>query len=439
MLKLSRRLCLAVLAASVLAAPAFAGPALDRRFTLAVIPDTQNYTDHTHQKAAGFPLDARDLLMEQMRFIADNAVSNGGDIVFATAVGDVWQFPTMAIDPEHAARGFRPRPMPLPPGLSLEDWAERVRRIEIPAAIEAYRLIDGALPFAVVAGNHDYDAQWWDESWPQDLTAPAGDLRRLGMIHVGGLTNWTGAFGAAAPFFRDKPWYVASHDDGADSAQVFEAGGYRFLHIGLQFAPSDASLKWAETVIHAYPGLPTLITTHDFLDKTGQRRAHPVVDIHALDPFDNDAQGVWDKLISRNPQIFMVLSGHHNGQAFRTDPNRQGGAVYQLLSDYQDRNQVALDAGMAPDKAAPLGDGWMRLMTFDMTGETPTVRVRTYSTHYRRYAADEPNYARWYKPNEQPQMSDEEFLASDEFVIRLEDFRARFGAGTSAARDGAAR
>ncbi|MDP1045513.1 hypothetical protein Q6332_31255, partial [Klebsiella pneumoniae] len=75
-------------------------------------------------------------------------------------------------------------------------------------------------------------------------------------------------------------------------------------------APSDASLKWAETVIHAHPGLPTLISTHDFLDKTGQRRAHPVVDINALDPFDNSAQGVWDKLISRNPQIFMVLSGH---------------------------------------------------------------------------------------------------------------------------------
>ena len=370
------------------------------------------------------------MMTEQFRFIADNAASRGGDIVFATGVGDVWQHPIIDIDPDHAARGFSPRA--LPSGMGPAKWASGVREVEIPASIAAYRLLDGALPFSAVPGNHDYDAQWWEESWPRDLTAPEGDLRRLGMIHVGGLTEWVRVFGAASAFFKDRPWYVGSHEGGADSAQVFEAGGYRFLHIGLQFAPSDASLKWAETVIHAHPGLPTLISTHDFLDKTGQRRAHPVVDINALDPFDNSAQGVWDKLISRNPQIFMVLSGHHNGQAFRSDPNRQGGAVYQLLSDYQDRNRAAVDAGLDAAKAPGLGDGWLRLMAFDMTGEVPTVRVRTYSTHFKRYASDEPNYARWYKQNEQPQMTDQEFLAQDEFTIRLDDFRARFGPGLGA-------
>lgn len=420
-----------VLALGLLAAaPSLAQQATDARFTIAVIPDTQNYVDHTRQRAAGFPFDARDMMTEQFRFIADNAASRGGDIVFATGVGDVWQHPVIDIDPDHAARGFSPRA--LPSGVGPAKWAPGVREVEIPASIVAYRLLDGALPFSAVPGNHDYDAQWWEESWPRDLTAPEGDLRRLGMIHVGGLTEWVRVFGAASPFFKDRPWYVGSHDDGADSAQVFEAGGYRFLHIGLQFAPSDASLKWAETVIHAHPGLPTLISTHDFLDKMGQRRAHPVVDINALDPFDNSAQGVWDKLISRNPQIFMVLSGHHNGQAFRTDPNRQGGAVYQLLSDYQDRNRAAVDAGLDAAKAPGLGDGWLRLMAFDMTGEVPTVRVRTYSTHFKRYASDEPSYALWYKPNEQPQMTDEEFLVQDEFTIRLEDFRARFGPGRSA-------
>lgn len=419
------RLCVAILALSALALPALAQPDNDGRFTIAVIPDTQNYTDHTHQKSAGFPFDARDQLMEQMRFIADNAASRGGDIVFATAVGDVWQYPTIEVDPDHAKRGFTARP--LPAGLSMDDWARRVREIEIPAAVEAYRLLDGVLPFSVVPGNHDYDAQWWDQSWPQDLTAPEGDLRRLGMIHVGGLTAFTEAFGAASPFFANRSWYIASHDDGADSAQVFEAGGYRFLHIGLQMAPSDASLKWAETVIHAHAGMPTMISTHDFIDKAGARRAHPVVDLNALDPYDNSAQGMWDKLIARNPQIFMVLSGHHAGQAFRTDPNREGGAVHQLLSDYQDRRQSALDAGM--ERSPGIGDGWLRLMTFDMTGEVPTVRVRTYSTHYDRYASDAPDYARWYRPSEQPQMTDAAFVASDEFTIRLEDFRARFGAG----------
>ncbi|WP_427788776.1 serine/threonine protein phosphatase [Brevundimonas diminuta] len=417
----------ALIAALTLAVTPALAQSQDRQFTIAVIPDTQNYVDFTHQRAEGFAFDAREMMTQQMRFIADNAASRGGSIVFATGVGDVWQHPTLAIDPAHAARGFSPRPAP--PGVSLDRYAQGVREVEIPSAVEAYRLLDGVLPFSVVSGNHDYDAQWWEASWPQDLSAPQGDLRRLGMIHVGGLKEWTRAFGSESFFFKDRPWYVGAHEQGADSAQIFEAGGYRFLHIGLQFAPSDNSLKWAETIIHAHPGLPTIITTHDFLDKHGERMPHPVVNQAVVDPYDNNPQAVWDKLVFRNPQIFMVLSGHHNGQSYRVDANREGGAVYQILSDYQDRNQAAIDAGVDPAKAPALGDGWMRLMAFDMSGQTPRIRVRTYSTFYHRYASDEPNYARWYKTNEQPGLSDEEFLNRDEFTISLDDFRDRFGAG----------
>ena len=34
----------------------------------------------------------------------------------------------------------------------------------------------------------------------------------------------------------------------------------------------------------------------------------------------------------------------------------------------------------------------------------------------------------WYGDHEQPDMTDAEFHAADEFVVELEDFRARFGA-----------
>ena len=37
-------------------------------FTLAVIPDTQNYIDFRHQKAAGFELDSSELFIQQMLF-----------------------------------------------------------------------------------------------------------------------------------------------------------------------------------------------------------------------------------------------------------------------------------------------------------------------------------------------------------------------------------
>ena len=54
--------------------------------------------------------------------------------------------------------------------------------------------------------------------------------------------------------------------------------------------------------------------------------------------------------------------------------------------------------------------------------------VRTYSTHYETYSGELGTYAAWYRDHEQPDMTDAEFHAADEFVIELEDFRVRFGA-----------
>ena len=45
------------------------------RFTIAMIPDTQNYTDYTHQKAEGFAIDASELFLEQLGWVADHARS----------------------------------------------------------------------------------------------------------------------------------------------------------------------------------------------------------------------------------------------------------------------------------------------------------------------------------------------------------------------------
>jgi hypothetical protein len=391
----------------------------DTAFTIAVIPDTQNYIDHTHQKAERFPFDASVMFLEQMRYVAANVESAGGDIAFVTALGDIWQHSSIAIDPGHAARGYRPVDSELARHFAP---TPRTKAVEMPMAREGYRLIAGKVPFSVVPGNHDYDATWIDA---RRLPAADGKPPRE-VAHAGGLDNFRSVFSDRSDFFRDKPWYVAAHDGGADSAQLFTAGGYRFLHIGLQFNAPDASLDWAAQVMRRYPGVPTIVSTHDYLSTAGERRSSPVIDQAALDPMDNDPQAVWDKFVSRHDQIFMVLCGHQRAQAFRTDPNVRGHKVYQLLSDYQSRKQTAKDAGVAMEGGAGIGDGWMRLMTFDMGPAIPTVRVRTYSTHYRKASADTPQYLAWYKAEEHPAKSDAAYLAGDDFRIDLDDFRARF-------------
>lgn len=424
-----RQLALACATAAALGAavvsPAPAAPATGRDFTIAVLPDTQNYIDYTHQAVEGFPFDGRELFMAQMRYVADHLTANGGDIAFVSGLGDVWQHQTLLIDPAHAARGFQRSATPIidkatPP---------KVREVEMPSARDGYLLLAGKTPFSVVPGNHDYDAMWPDANHPPRPTeTSAGDI---GKLHAGGLTNFVSVFGADTDFFRGKPWYVASHDHGADSAQIFTAGGYKFLHIGLQFDPPDASLAWAAEVMKRHPGLPTIISTHDYMNKDGERLPNPIIDNHAIDPIDNSPQMVWDKLISQHDQIFLVLCGHENGQAARVDANRFGHQVYQVLSDYQDRRQTAVDAHATLAPGEGIGDGWLRLMTFHMGGAAPTVHVHTYSSFYKKESADTAEYAAWYKAHEKPKLSDAQFHGQDDFVLDLTDFRQRFGAGSN--------
>jgi len=425
---LTRRLVLASAMAltTTIALPAVARDAAPGGgFTIAVLPDTQNYVDHSHQTAEGFPFDASELFLDQLRYITANAQSAGGDIAFAISLGDNWQHQSLRIDPDHVARGLKAAPNPF----MDQHFAPtpKVRTIEMPTVRKGYELIAGKLPFGVVPGNHDYDAMWTDSRHP--AAAEFKDMSSLGMLHSGGLNNFRTVFGADTPFFKGKPWYVDSHDGGADSAQIFEAGGYRFLHIGLQWSAPHDSLIWAASVVAKYPGLPTIVTMHDYLNEHGERVPNPIIDGHAVDAQDNSPEMIWQKFISQHDQIFLVLCGHEHGQALRVDRNKFGHPVYQMLSDYQDRGQTGIDANAKPVPGfgpQMIGDGWMRLLNFRLDGENPRIDVKTYSTHYKKFSGDEANYAKWYRHIEQPKMTDAEFYAADDFSIPLTDFSKRF-------------
>lgn len=386
-------------------------------FTVAVIPDSQNYTDYRHQKWSGFAFDAIDQFNDQMRYIRTNARSNGGDIVFASHVGDVWQHYSKWMDEGHAERGFDWVPNA---GSSVAISPKIYTRLfEIPAAAQAFELINGHLPFSVVPGNHDYDALWTDPNDP-----PRSEDNYVGTRHIGGLTGYLSAFSSDSSLFKGKEWYVGAHENGADSAQIFTAGECRFLHIGLQYHAPDSALEWAAEVISRYPGIPTIVTTHDYLHRDGVRNVRSNPNNARIDPIDNDPEMIFNDFISQHDQIFMVLSGHVSGQAYSVAQNRHGGKVHQVMADYQSRRQTAIDAG---DSRTRTGDGWMRLMQFNLDGQQPQVHVRTYSTHYNAFSTDLPQYAAWYKKADgQTAVSDEEFLERDDFVIKLDDFTRRF-------------
>ncbi len=387
-------------------------------FTVAMIPDTQNYVDFRNQAWSGFAFDATEQFYAQMLWVSQQSRSSGGDIVFATHVGDIWQHYSEWMDPEHVARGFKWMPNVGGSTVALSPKVH-TRGFEIPAAAFGFEVLADKLPFSIVPGNHDLDALWTDPAHP-----PRPDLKQAGRRHVGGLTGFQSVFSDQSKFFDGKPWYVDAHDGGADSAQVFTAGQCRFLHIGLQYHAPDASLAWASDVIKRHPGLPTIITTHDYLARDGRRHGASNPDNSVLDPRDNNPEMIWDTFIKQHDQIFLVLSGHVSGQGFGADTNRFGNTVWQIMADYQARGQTAREAG-APGR--DIGDGWLRLLNFRLDSENPSLEVRTYSTHFGKFASEIPEYGAWYKAREgQAALSDGDFLKRDEFIVPLEGFHTRF-------------
>lgn len=401
------------------------------RFTIVVIPDTQNLIDYTHQKDEGFILNGVDIFIEQMDYIANKGQSNGGDVVFVASVGDVWQHVISEQDPAHTARGVT-KSAELSPGIASLINADKTTNFEIPKSIQGYRLIsDAGIPFGVAPGNHDYDA-WWPVSLSAlpSVNEAAGDATDPN-IHVGGLEVFRSAFGSDTDFFRDKPWYESGFNGGGSSAQIFSAGAYKFLHFAFEMHAGDEVLAWAQEVIDQNPSLPTFISTHDYLNRQGERQPASNMNLAYIDPLSNNsAEKIWQQFIRKNDQIFMVLSGHQLGQAIRIDQNDSGHSVYQLLADYQGRGQAGLDAGQplnANGGITGLGDGWYREMVFNVGGPNPSIEVNTYSSHYRSYSNQMNTYAQWYKAMEQPEMNDAEFQRADDFVINLDDFYERFG------------
>ncbi|VVD85210.1 hypothetical protein PCO31110_01319 [Pandoraea communis] len=397
------------------------------RFTIAVVPDTQNYVSYRNQREAGFPFNAREILWDMMHYIARNAVKHGGEIAFATGLGDMWEHQlSFDVDAEHAARGDKSVANPLLEAL-IPPSPEQVVNIEIPAITAAWQILDGVLPFCVIPGNHDHDHMWTDANHPPREGASFAELTvaNVGSVHCGGLTNWKANFGAHTPIFRNKPWYVASFREGANSAQIFTGATHRFLHLGLEMAPDADVIAWAESVIAAFPGVPTIVSIHEFLNGNGERAPLDCFDLSRLDPERHNPGKLWDRFVARHDQILCVLNGHFHGARHRMDENQHGHQVMQFLSNYQSRKQSV--RGTAPQTPVidGIGDGWIRLMEFDLKAECPTLRLRAYSTYFKAFASDLPDYATWYR-EEHPDMPADEFRALDDFTVPLVDFHQRF-------------
>ena len=110
------------------------------------------------------------------------------------------------------------------------------------------------------------------------------------------------------------------------------------------------------------------------------------------------------------------------------DHQKADGFPFDASEQFMEQmHYIAKDIGHKMPPLDALGDGWLRPLKCEMAAAAPTIAFKTYSTYYKKFSSEVPDYAKWYRPHEQPDMTDAEFLAAEDFVIKLSDFRQRFG------------
>lgn len=270
-------------------------------FGFIAIPDTQFYSQNT-----GGNLYAN--FTAQTQWIVDNR--NTRNIAFVSHMGDIVQNGDNSGNP-----------------------AEWIRASDAMSTIEnqASTLRAYGIPWGGSTGNHD-------------LGTGGG---------TGSTTFYNQYFGVSR--YNGRSYYGGHYGiDNINHYELFSASGLDFiiLHLGYQngaVSTYQAELDWADAVLKAYPNRRAIVTSH-WIVNTG----NPAT-------FSPQGQAIYDNL-KDNPNLFLMLCGHVNGEGRRSDVF-EGRTVYSILQDYQD--------------IANGGNGFLRIFTFSPA--TNQINVESYS------------------------------------------------------------
>src|ERR1051326_6962087 len=224
---------------------------------------------------------------------------------------------------------------------------------------------EGKVPYFMAIGNHDYD-----KDDPPNRTAST--------------TNFNHYFGPAR-YANSYSGWLGSYPSGSNEnfyASV-TINGKRYLIVLLEFYPRASALQWAAGVIQANPGAEVILAMHGygFYDNLRVAPSENYDAEYYNMGKDNDGEEMWTNLVSKYPNISMVLSGHivkaagQMSAGHETQAGTYGNTVNEIMADYQ-----AMANG---------GNGYLRILKFSPSQNT--IQVSTYSTTLKTYMTDSAN------------------------------------------------
>ncbi len=187
-------------------------------------------------------------------------------------------------------------------------------------AAKGLDLLNGKLPYTIVQGNHDYDG---------NANADRGSER----------------FDRYFPYSKlsKTEWFGGAYEDGtmANTYSLFEISGVKYMVLSLEFAPRKSVLRWAGRVCEMYPDRRVIVSTHSCLSTDGEFAAGKFGgnNYFKQESSENKSDGLqmWNGLLKKYPNIFMMLSGHepHDDLVWRQDKGVHGNTVTSVLIDAQ--------------------------------------------------------------------------------------------------------
>ncbi|WER18357.1 Ig-like domain-containing protein [Agrobacterium fabrum] len=310
-----------------------AGP---NAYTIAVFPDTQDYTSNDGIKH---------LFGDMTQWLVDNRQNHS--IVFMSHVGDITQ------------------------NNKSSEWD---------IAEAALRKLDGKLPYALLPGNHDQG------TYGNAANHSSDQLDSRFSAEKQAATN-AGVFGGA---------YDQEKTAARNTYSTFTApDGTKWLSISLEFGPRDDVIRWAGDVIEKFPDHRVMLATHSLTSYATRQDnlALPLYDEGAGYDYGmrtdqrgaNDGEYVARALLARYPNIVMTFSGHIFGDGAETDItyNQYGEPVFQFLVNYQNGVSREITGNGIESRGNNGGNGAIRLITIDP--DNNRITTETYFTAFDDY------------------------------------------------------
>ena len=245
----------------------------DTKFSIAVIPDTQNETAQL--------LGTR--FSNRVSWLVNNKATL--DLRYAVQIGDL------------TSEGH-------------------VVPAEFDKASNEIKPLEAVIPWSVAAGNHDTAAVCAGGS-----ACPGANTS----VTVRDVSTFNRYF-PASRFDNLRGSYEPGKSE--NSYSTFSAGGKEWLVLTLELWARPAVVAWANDVVEANPTRNVIINTHSYLESDGS------ISGSNGGYGSTSPRYLFDNLVKVHPNIKMVLSGHVGQGAVRTDTGNAGNKIVSLLQAF---------------------------------------------------------------------------------------------------------